>query len=73
MGFLATRHARVAAPIVVAAALAASTAAFASGPVDLHNGRDLHEGVGQADGKPLQPGVTYEASTFPLALRLQSA
>lgn len=72
MRFLASKYVRVvAALIVVVAAVAASTAAFASGPLDLHNGGDLHEGVGQADGKPLQRGVTYGASTFPLSLSLR--
>src|SRR6266516_3046604 len=56
---------------MVCSALAASAVAIASAPVDLHDGGNLHEGIGQGDTKPLQRGVTYQASAFPLALRLR--
>jgi hypothetical protein len=52
-------------------ALVALGVATASGPIDLHNGRDIHEGIGQGDTKPLQHGVSYQASAFPLTLRLR--
>jgi hypothetical protein len=71
MRFLGTSgSARVALPIVAAVALAATTA-IASTPVDIYNGGDIHEGIGQEDGKGLQAGVTYQASAFPLALRVR--
>jgi hypothetical protein len=57
---------------VAFAALTVSVVATASAPADLLNGGDLHESVWQADTKDLAPGVTYTASTFPLALRLRS-
>lgn len=43
----------------------------AASPVDLRDGGDLDESVGQADGRPLLRGVTYRASRFPLAIRLR--
>ena len=66
-----SRRARVAALIVVAVALIASTAAIAAAPVNLFKGGDLHESVAQADGKNLARGVTYTASTFPLAVQVR--
>jgi hypothetical protein len=57
--------------LVVLAAALASTRAIAAGPVDIFNGGDLHEGIGQADTKGLRPGVTYQASTFPVAVRVR--
>jgi hypothetical protein len=51
--------------------LAASAVATASGPVDLHDGGDPHEGIGQGDGQGLQRGVTYQATAFPLAVHLR--
>lgn len=58
---------------IVALAAVASAVATASGPLDLYDGHDAHEGIGQTDGRPLQRGVVYEASRFPLALRLRPA
>lgn len=47
-----------------------AAAASAAGPIDLYNGGDKHESVGQGDPKtPLRRGITYTASAFPLALR----
>jgi hypothetical protein len=47
--------------------------AAAAGPIDIGDGGDKHEGVGQGDPKtPMQRGVTYTASTFPLALGFRS-
>jgi hypothetical protein len=56
---------------IVSAALTTSALAIAAVPVDLFNGGDTHESVGQVDTKDLQRGVTYRASAFPLALRLR--
>lgn len=55
------------------AALAAATAsvAAASGPLNLYDGHDTHEGIGQGDGRQLTRGVFYGASKFPLTLRLR--
>ena len=55
---------------IAAMAAVASAVATASGPQNLYDGHDTHEGIGQSDGRPLQPGVVYGASRFPLALRL---
>jgi hypothetical protein len=54
-----------------AAALVWSAWAPASVPVDLYNGGNLHESVGQADTKDLRQGVVYEASTFPIRVRFR--
>ena len=56
---------------MVGSALVALTVASASGPVDIYNGGDLHESIGQGDTKPLSRGVAYTASTFPLAVRVR--
>jgi len=64
---------------VVAAMLAVGPAstqpatgiAWAAGQVDVYNGGDLHESVGQADQKDFTRGVTYEARTFPIAIRIR--
>jgi len=44
-------------------------------PVDLPRRGNLHESIGQADAGPgrkdLERGVTYQASTFPIPMRLQ--
>jgi len=55
----------------VVAALVVATAANAAGSVDLFNGGDLHEGVGQADVKDLNRGASYAAKTFPIAVRFR--
>jgi hypothetical protein len=49
----------------------AATTATASGPVDIPTGGDIHEGIGQGDTNRLQRSVTYQASAFPLALRVR--
>lgn len=55
------------------AALAAAGMASAAGPVDLHDGGDLHEGIGQTDlGTKLQPGSTYTASQFGVAVTIRA-
>jgi hypothetical protein len=56
---------------VVSVGCFAVTAATASALVDLFNGGDLHEGVGQADSKSLTRGVTYTAKSFPLGVRIR--
>ena len=56
---------------IACSALAASAVAIAAGPVDLHNGGDHHAGIGQLGGPTLSPAVTYQASLFPVALRLR--
>ena len=59
--------------LALAGWLALAAVAIASGPVDIGKGGDLHESVGQADGKTkLQRGVVYRASDFPLALRVRA-
>jgi hypothetical protein len=56
----------------VGCALVALAVASASGPVDIYDGGDDHESVGQEDEKtPLSPGVTYEASAFPIDIRVK--
>lgn len=52
-------------------ALAACTLAVASGPADIFNAGDQHEGVWQPDGKSLTRGATYAATTFPIPLRVR--
>ena len=64
-------HRAWSATLTLVVALVVSTAADAAGPVDLFNGGDLHEGVGQGDTKDLNSGVTYTARTFPLAVRFR--
>jgi hypothetical protein len=56
---------------VAACGLAILGVASAFGSVNLHDGGDLHEGIGQGDTKPLQHGVIYQASAFPVSLRLR--
>jgi hypothetical protein len=56
---------------LVGSALAALGVAYASGPVDIYDDGDHHESVGQADQKVLTRGVTYEASKFPLTIRVR--
>lgn len=59
---------------ITSSALVALAVASASGPVDISDGGDLHESVGQADEKTkLSRGVQYEASKFPLAVRVRPA
>jgi hypothetical protein len=58
---------------VAAMAAVASAVATASGPSNLYDGHDAHEGIGQSDGRPMHRGVLYGASKFPLALRLRPA
>lgn len=51
--------------VLLLAVLVTASSAFAAGSVDLHDGGDLHEGIGQTDlGTRLQPGSTYTASHF---------
>jgi hypothetical protein len=58
---------------VAAAALGVMTVAQASGTVDIGNGGDDHESVGQEDSKTMmRPGVTYTATTFPLAFTVRA-
>jgi hypothetical protein len=57
---------------ILVVGLTASAVATASGPVEIHKGGDIHEGVGQPGPKTyLQRGVTYAASAFPLAVRIR--
>ena len=56
---------------LVAAALAFAGVATGAGPVNLFDGGNLHESVGQAGGQELKRGVTYTARTFPLALTVR--
>lgn len=66
------QRARVAFAVLLAAVVPAGIAS-AAGSIDLHDGGDLHEGVGQADlGTKLQPGSTYTASRFPVAVTIRS-
>jgi hypothetical protein len=44
---------------------------MAGGATDLFNGGDLHEAIGQGNTKPLRRGVVYQASAFPIALRVR--
>jgi hypothetical protein len=67
-----SRMKRSKALLTVILVLAGAAAANAAGPVDIYNGGDLHESIGQADGKNLQRGVTYTASTFPIAIRVRT-
>jgi hypothetical protein len=66
----AGRRSRLA--VVAVAVLAAAGIAAADGSIDIGDGGDLHEGVGQTDTKThLQPGSTYGASTFPVAVKIR--
>lgn len=56
---------------VAAMGLVVLAVAAAASPPDLHNGGDLHEGIGQGDQKDIQKGVTYRASAFPLSMLLR--
>ena len=49
-----------------------SAAAQASGPVNLYNGGDLHESVGQTDEQPMSSGKPYTARTFPLSVTVRA-
>lgn len=57
--------------LAAGSALAACTLAVASGPADIFNAGDQHEGVWQPDGKSLTRGATYTATTFPIPLRVR--
>lgn len=59
--------------VIAAVAAVASAVATASGPLNLYDGHDTHEGIGQGDGRPLQRGDAYGANKFPLGLRLRPA
>jgi hypothetical protein len=55
------------------AAMASVGIASAAGSIDLHNGGDLHEGIGQTDlGTKLRPGSTYTASRFAVAVTIRA-
>jgi hypothetical protein len=56
---------------IVGSALVALAGASASGPVDIYDGGDPHESIGQGDTKPLSRGVTYKASKFPLTVHVR--
>lgn len=59
---------------IVGTALVALAGASASGPVDIYDAGDHHESIGQADEKtPLSRGVTYQASAFPIDIRVRPA
>jgi hypothetical protein len=58
---------------MVGSALVVLAVASASAPVDIADGGDDHESVGQEDMKTkLLRGVTYEATKFPLAVRVRA-
>ena len=55
------------------AAIASAGVASAAGPIDLHDGGDRHEGIGQTDlGTQLQAGSAYTASRFAVAVTLRA-
>jgi hypothetical protein len=57
--------------LALSSALVVSGLGAASAPLDIFNGGDLHESVGQSDTKKLRRGVTYQASAFPIAVRVR--
>ena len=59
--------------VVLLAAIGSAAIASAAGPIDLHDGGDLHEGISQTDpGTQLQSGSTYRASRFPVAVSIRA-
>jgi hypothetical protein len=59
--------------VVLVAAIASAGVASAAGSIDLHDGGDPHEGIGQADpGTQLQPGSAYTASKFAVAVSIRA-
>jgi hypothetical protein len=58
--------------LAACSAAAGSTVGVASAPPDVHSFGDTHEGIGQGDTQPLRAGVIYQASAFPLAVRLRA-
>jgi hypothetical protein len=48
-----------------------ATTANASGRVDIPIGGNIHKGIGQGDTNRLHRSVTYQASAFPVALRVR--
>ena len=57
--------------VVAVVSMASAGIASAGGLIDLGDGGDLHESVGQSNLKTmLQPGSVYTASKFPVTLRI---
>src|ERR1043166_8151595 len=58
--------------VVLALITLAGAGVASAAAVDLDDGGDLHEGIGQSDLRTkLQPGSTYTASKFPVALKIR--
>ena len=63
----------LAASLVLLIAITSAAIASAAGSLDLHDGGDLHEGIGQTDlGTNLQQGSAYTASRFALPVTIRA-
>src|SRR5579862_528827 len=74
LGISAVRPTRSVRCLVVLglAAFASDGMATAAGPINIGDGGDQHEGVGQSDPlTKLQPGSFYTASKFPVGLKIR--